>query len=150
MLATIKQFFSLELSIEEDHNPQQQLQLAAAALLIELTRADFQQDIEEQKAVESALQSCFKLESQQLQQLIALAEEENKQATSLYQFTRLIADNYNPEQRYTLIKMLWQVAIADGEISKYEDHMIRKISDLIYVSHSQFIKAKLEALEESK
>jgi uncharacterized tellurite resistance protein B-like protein len=148
VLASIKAFFSQELSLDS-HSPrdtQRALELAAAALLIELSRSDYQQDLQEQAAIEKALQSCFDLEPDRLQQLVVLAEQEMDQATSLYQFTTLIKDNYSPEQRFELIKMLWQVALADGEISKYEDHMIRKVADLIYLPHSQFIKAKLAVI----
>lgn len=150
MLAKIKQFFSAELDIKNGDNQQETLQLAAAALLIELSRADFQQDPQEQSAIEAALKKCFTLDSQQLQSLIDLAEQENREAISLYQFTSLIKDTYDMTQRFELVKMLWQVAVADGEISKYEDHLIRKISDLLYLPHSEFIRAKLEILNGSE
>ncbi len=151
MLTKIKLFFSQELALNDSSNTDageqdSALQLAAAALLIELSRADYKQDKSEQISIENALQDCFKLEPAQLEQLIALAEEENKDATSLYQFTSLIKDNYSSDQRFKLVKMLWEVAVADGEISKYEDHLIRKVADLIYLSHSQFIKAKLDVI----
>jgi len=151
VLTKIKLFFSQELALNDSSNTDageqdSALQLAAAALLIELSRADYKQDKSEQISIENALQDCFKLEPAQLEQLIALAEEENKDATSLYQFTSLIKDNYSSDQRFKLVKMLWEVAVADGEISKYEDHLIRKVADLIYLSHSQFIKAKLDVI----
>ena len=148
MLASIKAFFSNELSLDGSSatDPQQALELAAAALLIELSRSDYQQDPQEQRAIEEALGNSFNLAPGRLQQLIALAEQEMDQATSLYQFTTLIKDNYSAEQRFELVKMLWRVALADGEISKYEDHMIRKVADLIYLPHSQFIKAKLAVI----
>jgi len=146
LLASIKAFFSAELSLESSENEQCKIQLAAAALLIELSRADYQREPEEQAAIEAALKKGFDLDDAQLATLIDLAEQENQDATSLYQFTNLIKDEYSAEQRFELVKMLWQVAIADGEISKYEDHLIRKIADLIYLPHSQFIKAKLEVV----
>ncbi|MCP3908502.1 MAG: TerB family tellurite resistance protein [Oceanicoccus sp.] len=146
MLVSIKAFFSAELSLENNENEQCKIQLAAAALLIELSRADYQREPEEQAAIEAALKKGFDLDDAQLATLIDLAEQENHDATSLYQFTNLIKDEYSAEQRFELVKMLWQVAIADGEISKYEDHLIRKIADLIYLPHSQFIKAKLEVV----
>ena len=147
MLAKIKQFFFSELSLEDPANQLCHMQLASAALLIEISRADYKRDSNEQQAIETALKETFELDQQQLSTLIELAEEENSDATSLYQFTSLIKDNYSAEQRYELVKLLWQVAIADGEISKYEDHVIRKIAELIYLPHSQFIKAKLAVLE---
>lgn len=143
----LKQFFISQLVEETERDETTQMQLAAAALLIELSRADYQRDAEEQQAIESALQRTFDLSDAQLRELIAMAEEENKEATSLYQFTALIKDHYSAEQRYDLVKMLWEVAKADGEISKYEDYLIRKIADLIYLPHSEFIRAKLEVLE---
>jgi uncharacterized tellurite resistance protein B-like protein len=146
MLASIKQFFSTELSLDNETDNQATIQLAAAALMIEISRADYQRDTQEQQVIETALKKRFDLSEDQLSNLIKMAEEENQQATSLYQFTTLIKDNYTAEQRFDLVEMLWQVAIADGEISKYEDHVIRKIADLIYLPHSQFIKAKHSAL----
>jgi uncharacterized tellurite resistance protein B-like protein len=150
MLAKIKEFFISELTIKDTANQHSQIQLASAALLIELSRADYQRHAKEQQAVEAALRKSFALNDQQLAQLIELAEEENQQATSLYQFTRLIKDHYSPQQRFELVKILWQVAIADGEISKYEDHLIRKIAELIYLPHSEFVRAKLLVLDSAK
>lgn len=146
MFDKIKQFFNAELTLDDPAAQQQHLQLAAAALLIELSKADYQQDPVEQQAIIQALSKSFTLDQQQLAELLALAEQESSSATSLYPFTRLIKDNYDMAQRFELVKMLWQVALADGEISKYEDHLIRKIADLIYLPHSQFIQAKLAVI----
>jgi len=145
MLDKIKQFFATDLDLHSG-NPEEKLQLAAAALLIELSRADFSTDAEELKTIENALAKTFSLDSDKLTEIISLAHEEAKTSTSLYEFTRLINDNYSPEQKYQLILNMWQVAIADGEISKYEDHLIRKVAELTYVSHSDFIKAKLAVM----
>ena len=146
MLDKIKQFFTNELTMDSSDN-EQALQLAAAALLIEISRADFQSDSSEITAVENALRKKFHLDENKLTDLVLLANEEAKEATSLYQFTRLINDYYLPEQKFALVKALWEVAIADGEISKYEDHLIRKIADLIYLPHSEFIQAKLAVMK---
>lgn len=148
MLATIKQFFSSSLSIDNTETSKQRLQLAAAALLIEVCMADFNEDDAELKRISQLLESEFQLTQQQLDTLIALAKEEQQQATSLYDFTRLINDHYNPEQKYSLLQQLWIVAAADGEISKHEEHRIRRLADLLYMPHSAFIQAKLWALEQ--
>lgn len=146
MLDAIKKFFTSELSIAEEEDIESRLQLASAALLIELSRADFEYSSEELNAIEQALRNKFSLDEEQLVTLIALAEQENREATSLYQFTSLINDNYSAQQKFQLVKVLWEVAIADGEISKYEDHLIRKIAELIYLPHSEFIRAKVAVL----
>ena len=146
MIDAIKQFFTNNLSLDDEVDDAHKLQLASAALLIELSRADFQQDDKELKAIERILREKFSLDSQELTTLMTLADEENREATSLYQFTSLINDNYSAEQKYHLIKLLWELALVDGEINKYEDHLIRKISELIYLSHSEFIRAKIAVL----
>jgi uncharacterized tellurite resistance protein B-like protein len=146
MLAAIKTFFSAQLVIVDDN--EHTLQLAAAALLIELSRADFQRDPNEQRAIEQALRNSFQLSQSELDELITLAEQEAKQATSLYQFTRLINDHYSPEQKSQLIERMWQVALTDGDICKYEEHLIRKVAELIYVPHQEFIRSKLVVLSE--
>ena len=145
MLTLIKQFFNAELEISQSSN-ESTLQLAAAALLIELAHADAERDEQEQQALKAALKASFSLTEEQLHTLVELAEQEAREATSLYQFTRLINDHYSPEQKIQLIEMLWQVALADGEICKYEDHLIRKTAELLYVSHSDFIRTKLKIL----
>jgi uncharacterized tellurite resistance protein B-like protein len=40
---------------------------------------------------------------------------------------------------------MWKVAYADGSVDKYEAHIIRRISDLIHLPNSQFVRAKQEA-----
>ncbi len=147
MLNKIKAFFTDQLHPDNALDTDQQVQLAAAALLIELSRADFQRDPDEQASIEAALRKKFSLDEQQLKELVELAEEEAEHATSLYPFTRLINDHYSPEQKFCLVKALWEVAVADGQISKYEDNLIRKIAELIYLPHSEFIRAKLQVVQ---
>lgn len=148
MLAKLQHFFNSKLVDTNQHPVDNNLlQLSAAALLIELSRADFQRDESEKSAISAALTKAFALDTDELKELMSLAEEQNREATSLHQFTQLINQHYADEEKYRLIEMLWQVAVADGEISKYEDHLIRKIADLIYVPHREFIRAKLAVLE---
>ena len=148
MLAKLQQYFLQHIHPEQSNDGDHALQLAAAVLLIELSLADFSRDDEENAAMTKALKQTFALDDARIKELISLAEDANRQATSLYQFTQLINQHYDDNQKYRLIEMLWQVAMADGEISKYEDHLIRKIAELIYVPHREFIRAKLAVLGE--
>lgn len=144
MLDKIKQFFNDQLHPEQQHqDPAAAMQLAAAALLIELSRADFEHSESEKIAMETVLKEKFSLSDSQLSALIELAEEENQDSTSLYDFTSLVNEHYSLEQKIALAKAMWTVAYADGELSKYEESLIRKTADLIYLPHSEFIKTKL-------
>jgi uncharacterized tellurite resistance protein B-like protein len=146
MIEKIRQFFAANLALEDKaSNDSHALQLAAAALLIEVSKADYQQDDIESIAIHAALLKSLDVSEAELEELLQLAEQESKDATSVYQFTRLINDNYTAEQKTDLLKSMWQVAYADHALDKHEEHLIRKIADLIYVPHREFIRTKLES-----
>ena len=125
---------------------QQLSQLAATALLIELCRADNSVDEVEIAEVVSIAQATFNLTTVEANKLLAEAQKKNDAATSLFEFTEIINSHFDKAAKYQLIKNIWQVAYADKKIDQHEDHLIRKVADLIYVSHSDFIRAKHEVL----
>lgn len=129
-----------------EKQPREQLvQLAAVALLIELSRADQQVDAVETNTILSLAKTQFNLSETDAQALMADATEKNSKAISLYEFTDLINQAFNKKEKVQLIENMWLVAYADGQIDRYEDHLIRKVADLIYVSHSDFIRVKHSA-----
>jgi uncharacterized tellurite resistance protein B-like protein len=125
-------------------------QLAATALLIELCRADNNVDAVEITEVISIAQSTFGLNEKEAKKLLEDAQQKNDEATSLFEFTEIINNQFDKAAKYQLIKNIWQVAYADKKIDQHEDHLIRKVADLIYVGHSDFIRAKHEMLAEQE
>ncbi|MEH6626467.1 MAG: TerB family tellurite resistance protein [Motiliproteus sp.] len=147
MLVTIKQFFASHMNVAESSSPQRQQQaisLATAALLFEVSRADFQMDEQEQSSIAAALKKQFDLCEKDLNELLNLARSEVEASISMHQFTALVNETYDYPQKLLLIESMWQVAFSDGELDKYEDYLIRKVADLIYVSHTDFIQRKLK------
>ncbi len=147
MFGSIKEFFTAHLELEESATVSQQehaIRLATAALLFEVSRADFAMGAEEQQSISLTLRRQFGLEATELDELMNLARSEVEASISMYQFTGLINDSYDYSQKLRLIESMWQVAFADGELDKYEDYLIRKVADLIYVSHTDFIQRKLK------
>ncbi|QWV15330.1 TerB family tellurite resistance protein [Stutzerimonas zhaodongensis] len=143
MLKALKSLFDRS---GEDQPTEHSVEVAAAALLIEVGRADYESDADEQKAIIEAIRLGSGLEDGELESLVASAQESAERSTSLYEFTTLINAQYSMDEKFVLIKTLWRVAAADGDIHRYEDHLIRRIADLLYVPHSDFIRAKLEVL----
>lgn len=141
MLAKLKALLTGATAADAD--PQRQLQLAATALLIEVAQADHSSDERELQAVRQAARATFDLDESALDELLAEAHVSHDDATSLYEFTSLINEHFSPAQKFALVRCLWQVAHADGHLDRYEDHRIRRIAELIYVPHSEFIQAKL-------
>lgn len=138
----IEKFLSLfKNSVQE--RPKQELDLAAAVLLTEIMKADHDMDEREQIMLKQVLNSLFDLNSEDLAQLLERARNQSDKANDLFQFTEAINAHWQSADKYKLIQGLWQVALSDNNLDKYEEHMIRRISDLLYIPHSEFIRAKL-------
>lgn len=148
MIEAIKSFFENRLAkhsdVETTNSPMSRVDLTCAALLIEVMNSDHELDEREQQEFMSVLQQSYNIAEADLEELTQLAKDEAHEATSLYEFTRLINDGYDYEQKLVLIENMWRIAFSDEHLDKYEDHLIRKVSELIYVSHSDFIRTKLK------
>lgn len=124
---------------------QHALHVATAALLLEMMRMDSSVTAAETATVARALQTRFGLDAAQLDTLLALAAEEARQATDYFQFTSLINKHFSQEQKIQVVENLWQVAFADGHLDAHEQHFMRKIADLLYISHADYVAAKQRA-----
>lgn len=146
MLASIQRFFQQALAEPEGASGQApSLPLAAAALLCEVMRADYRVTDAELNALHQLLHDHLFLDEAEIDRLMALAREEVESAVDHYQFVSLIKQHYDYPRRYELVRMMWQLALADGEGHHLEEHRIRQLADLLHVSHADFIRAKLEA-----
>ena len=125
------------------------LQLAAAALLFEVVRADGEVKPEERTVMQAAVQSTFGLAAEETAELIELAEQESRTAVSLYEFTRIIDTAFSPEQKKRVVELLWLVTFADTYKDAQEEHLVRKIAGLLHVPHPDFIDAKIRARSQS-
>jgi uncharacterized tellurite resistance protein B-like protein len=151
MLNKLKDFFNNELMLNSASKSRRQrtfsLQQACALLLMEVSRADFEQSSVEKEKIKQQLKSLFNLTEDKLQELIAFSHETSKYTTSLFPFTSMINDNYTYDEKVNLLQLMWKVAYVDNELDKYEESTIRAVADLLYVTHADFIKVKHEASE---
>lgn len=148
MLNRITAFFESTMSfttIVDDCDNDHKRQMAAAALFIEVLKADFDHNDDEWLVVESSLKELFGLSPDEITQITKLAEEDVENAISLQSFTRCINDSYTNEEKLTIVEMLWRVALADGVIDKHENHIMRKIGSLLYIPHKDYVRAKQRA-----
>ena len=142
VLATVKQFFERRMVVEAAPDQEHRLRLATAALLVEMMSQDQHVTDDEIASVKTALMEIFSLTDEECRTLFVLAEEEIQESVDYHQFTHLIAREFNVEQKIKVIELLWSVAYADLKLTALEEHMVRKIADLICVSHKDFMKAK--------
>ena len=131
------------ITIDELESFDDELILATCILLLEVSKSDDSFDDIEKEKILSILKQNFNLNIQQTNFLFKIADKKNDDMISLYEWTAKINELCSYSDKKKLMKFLWDVAYADGRIDKYEDYTIRKISDLLYVKHSDFIKAKL-------
>ena len=125
--------------------PRLWVRLATAALLLEMMRMDEHLLAAERSAIAAALRQQFGLDAGQLDTLIALAEQEAHQANDYYQFTSLINKTCTAAQKIRIVENLWQVAMADRHLDAHELHLMRKIADLLYIGHADYVGAKQRA-----
>ena len=121
------------------------LRMATAVLLIDVARADHVFDESEYDRVLQLIESHFELTPEQAGELFNAAGEEADDMVSLYEFTQLLNKNLNDEEKARIIALLWQVAYADGRLDKYENSLVLKISDLLYVSRGRVMRLKHDA-----
>ncbi|TNF98152.1 MAG: TerB family tellurite resistance protein [Gammaproteobacteria bacterium] len=118
------------------------LQLACTVLMFEVVRADYEKHPAELAVIRQHLIKAFDLDEVQAEQLMQAAIEHAENAISLHEFIRAINDAYSVQDKSHLLKVLWDVAHADGYLDKHEEYAIRKLADLLYVPHRVFIRSK--------
>lgn len=121
------------------------LQLATAVLLVEVMRADPAVSAAERTATLAALRQKFALADEELNELVALAEQKAQGASDYFSFTSGMNEHFTQAQKIHVVELMWQVAYADGHLDANENHLISKIAGLLHVTHGEYIAAKLHA-----
>lgn len=148
MLRTLKALFDERIaSYVNEEDTGHALPLAVAALLLEISRADHEVDAAERAIICHAVARICDIPAADIEALIASADEAVDEAVSLYDFTSVVNERLDHEQKYQLLLMLWRVAHADGHLHRYEEYFVRKIADLLHLSQRDFIRAKHAALD---
>lgn len=145
MFKALKSLFSMPV----EQGEQITYQKAVAALLMEVMLADHEVNDQEEAQVKQFLREVSEL-GDDVDRLYEEARSGVEEANDLYQFTKVVNDTATLEQKMLLLKALWRVALADDDIDAYEDHRIRRISELLFMPHSEFIQAKLAVQNEMK
>ena len=148
MITGIKDFFNqfIQTGLRQSETDKEKvLQIATAALLLEMMRMDDKISDVERDSVAKTLLRMFDMGSGQLKTLMDLAELEARQASGYHQFTSLINKGFDADQKIHIIENLWSVAMSDGHLDAHETHLMRKIADLLHVRHADYVAAKQKA-----
>lgn len=148
MFKSISKFVKENIVKDSDEVDEHQvMHLAAAALLLEVSRADFDIQDEELASIATSLSARFNFTNQEADNLVELARTEQDNHVSIHPFVKIINDGCTADEKSLLLEDLWRVAYADDKLDKYEEYQLRKIADLLYIPHSTFIKTKLKVTE---
>lgn len=150
MFKYIKTALSNITSITEkpiDSDDADSLQFAVAILLVEVMHADHHLDAQEELMVIGLLQQQFELEESVARGLFSKATEKMQDVVSLHRYTSQINAKLSRHEKLNLLVNLWKVVLSDGQVDKYEEHLIRRVADLFHIGHKNFIKAKHLAQE---
>jgi len=148
MLNKISDFFNSLLSNKEDKAEcELSIEIACAVLLCEVMRADSVFTENEQDELSVILSKQFNLTKQEVEAILEQAFELSENASDFYQFTSKLNQHYSLKDRIKIVTLLWQVAYADGELAGIEEHIIRKIADLLHLRHNEYIATKIAAKE---
>ncbi len=145
MLQKLFQWFEQEAEVEQKET---RVELAAAVLMVEVIMADHQVSADEERVLKERIRESLRLPEHEVDAMMAEARKEQEQTLDLYQYTSIINQQFTPVEKYHLLVDLWLLAYANGNVHKYEDALVRKVSDLLYMSHSDFIQAKHEARDQ--
>ncbi len=144
MITSLVKFFENQIREVNDanHPPGDHIELATAVLMLEIGLADSSMDQDELAIIKQNLVDVFHLPHEQVDELVNLAQQEVDLSVSLHDFTRLLNERLKRDEKIRIIELLWRVAFADAVLDKYEEYYIRKIADLLYISHKDYIKTK--------
>jgi uncharacterized tellurite resistance protein B-like protein len=118
------------------------LRVATALLLIEVAKADFAEDLAEDEVLLESLKQFFALDDAAAGLLLDEARSTADRAVELQQFTRRLHEQLSVAEKLRVVEMLWKVALADRRLDKHEDHLVRRIAELLYVPHSDLIRIR--------
>ena len=149
MIDLLKKFFtktSNEASADKSVRTSRDVRIASCALLLEMANIDGEfSELEKERIVE-ALTNNYQLSAEHAAALMKAAEDELEKSIDLWQFAKLINENYSTEKKIEVIETVWQVIYTDGILDKHEDYLVHKLAKLLRLSHKQLIDAKLKVL----
>lgn len=153
MLDIVKRFFNkatAEVSKDANQNTEHDIRVATCALFVEIARIDEKFTDAEMETILSILKEKYGLPQDHADALIAEAEKELEKSVDLWQFSKLINENYSNEEKIEIIETLWRIVYVDGKMDQYEHYLMNKLQNLLRLTHDQLITAKLKVLHPEK
>jgi uncharacterized tellurite resistance protein B-like protein len=147
MIDSLLKFFGRADDLPEEQCVQERMRHAVAVLLVEIARADHELHDVELSAMQNQLARSFDLSDSDAADLLDRASRAVEESVSLHEFTRILHAEMSYVEKESVIEMLWRIALADHNIDKYEDYMIAKIADLLYIARGDVIRLRQRVID---
>lgn len=131
-----------------EHADPDRVPLAMVALLVEAARADHHVKEVELEELGSLIALRLEIGPDDALALVHRAREAVERSVSLYEFTRPLQETFTYEQKQEFIRMLWHVVLADRRLDKYEDYLVGKVAELLYVARGDVIRLRNAVMDE--
>lgn len=151
MIDKLKRFFSQSKpndAQDTSQAPEHDVRVAVCALFVEMARIDKKFTPSEMETILSILKEKYGLSQEHADNLVAEADRELEQSVDLWQFARLINENYSTAEKIEIIEILWQMVFVDGKMDEHEHYLMNKLKNLLRLSQDQLIDAKLKVLHQ--
>ena len=154
MFSKLERFLKDRFPVSHDgdvaQDEERSLMISTAVLFLEMAYSDFEISEQEIKEIRQTLSEFFKLKAHEVDELLSFAEESRNARNDIWKFTNLLKENLSHEQKQRILERLWDLIYSDQKVDKYEDALIRKLTNLLGLDHADMIAAKLKAKEKFK
>lgn len=144
MIERLKQLFA-PASQEPEKADAHQLTVAATALMVQLSRVDNDEDDAELRTIVDCAVRTHEVTREEAEEILKDALSQADDSTSLYEFTGMLNEHLDQQEKQALLESIWRVAFADGRIDMYEEHLIRRMADLLHLNHREYMQARHRA-----
>lgn len=145
MIDLLKQWFSNDQAMAERPPDKHELAVAATALMVQLSRVDSDEDDRELETIVDCAVKAHELSPEEAKAILDDARTHASDATSIYEFTDKLNQQLDQEGKQAILESIWRVAFADGRIDKYEEHLIRRMADLLHLNHREYMQCRHRA-----
>jgi len=139
---------SAELETNSSNTRSKRYQIATAALLIEIAKADGNFSDDERKRIINFMKNDYNLDDECVNDLIELSEHRVEESISVYEFSSILNETFSRAEKLELMKNLWRIIYEDGKLDSHEDQLIKIIGSTLNLEHKDIIGAKLLVKQE--
>lgn len=148
MIDALLKFLGVNDDLAEEECGTERIKHATTVLLVEIARADHDPTESEMQEVRQQISAAFELSAAEAATLVERAHAAVEEAVSLHEFTRILHAELTYDEKESIVEMLWRIALVDRNLDKYEDYMIAKTADLLYVARGDVLRMKQRVVEE--